>query len=174
MKTLIFLILTIAAGYSMAQTHSVRRGDVFIGDELYNEHKTGNICYITINGLQEAPERGLHCYSIDFAFASIREDIPKEVLKVDSRITNYHRPEYPNFKTCAMNVNGTTSGDDIYGEDTANLYNQIFGGAHSTDSVQNDYFLTLSSKSKTVVRARIHVLKTFSEYNVDCVNLQKM
>jgi hypothetical protein len=45
MKKLIFFLVTIAVCHSMAQTHNVRRGDVFIGDELYNDHKTGDICY---------------------------------------------------------------------------------------------------------------------------------
>lgn len=159
---------------SHAATQNLRVGEVYIGQETYNEHLTGNKCYITIRDVQPFPEKGLHCHIVDFQFSSIRPDIPKDFLRVDSRVTNYHRPEFPQLRTCAMNVNGTTSGPEIYAEDTSALYNQIFGGSHTDGGTRYDYFLTLGSVEKIAARARVHVVKAFSEYDVDCVNLERM
>lgn len=78
------------------------------------------------------------------------------------------------MRTCAMNVDGSASGDEIYLEDTESLYSQSFGGGKKQDGIQYDYFLTVSPKTKDLVRARIHVLKILTERNFDCVRLEKM
>lgn len=174
MKVFVLMLLSCLGAQAMAETSNVKPGQVYIGKETYNEHSTGKICYVTIQGAQAIPAKGLYCNNIEFQFNSVREDLPKDILSVDSRITNYHRPEFPQVRTCAMNVNGTTSGNEIYGEDTSLLYNQIFGGSHSVGSTRYDYFLTLSSNKKLAVRARIHVMQSFNEYDVDCVNLELM
>ncbi|KHD89798.1 MAG: hypothetical protein OM95_01645 [Bdellovibrio sp. ArHS] len=175
MKVLAIILMSCLGFFqAMAETSNIKPGQVYVGKETYNEHPTGRICYVTIRDAQPLPQKGLHCQKIDFQFNSVREDLPKDILTVDSRVTNYHRPEYPQVRTCAMNVNGTTSGDEIYGDETSVLYNQIFGGSHSVGSIRYDYFLTLSPNKKTAVRARIHVLKSLSEYDVDCVNLELM
>lgn len=168
------ILLGCISSMAYAETNNVQARQIYMGKETYNGHPTGNVCYVTIQDVQTLPEKGLHCYGIDFQFNSVRDELPKEVLTVDSRITNYHRPEFPQTRTCAMNVNGTTSGDEIYGTDTTYLYNQIFGGSHSVNGTRFDYFLTMSPDKKTAVRARIHVLKTLSEYDVDCVKMELM
>ncbi|NJL24500.1 MAG: hypothetical protein HC902_04585 [Calothrix sp. SM1_5_4] len=73
-----------------------------------------------------------------------------------------------------MNINGTTSGDEIYGNETDRLYNQIFGGKYTEGASSFDFFLTLDPVTKLVIMARIHVTKTFEQYDVDCVNLELM
>lgn len=157
-----------------AATHNLKSGQVYVGQETHNEQLTGKKCYITIQGVQALPDKGLHCHVVDFQFSSVRDDVPKEVLKVDSRLTNRHRSEFPQIRTCAMNIDGTTWGPEIYEDDTSVLYNQILGGTHTAGSVRYDYFLTLSPDTKLAVRSRVHVTKTFNEYDIDCVNLELM
>ncbi len=179
MKTVFFLLsmglgLSVICSEADASILNLRPGQVYMGKESLNERLTGNSCFITIHRVDLAPEKGMHCHSIDFLFASERTDVPKEALRVDSRVTNLHRSEYPGLRTCAMNVDGSTSGDEIYGEDTESLYNQSFGGGKRQDGIHYDYFLTVSPKTKDLVRARIHVLKILTERNFDCVRLEKM
>jgi len=166
--------LGIVCGHAQASTQALKTGQVYMGKETLNERLTGNSCFITIQRVEPLAEKGLHCHAVEFLFASVRTDVPKDSLRVDSRITNYHRPEFPNVRTCAMNVNGTTSGNEIYGDNTEALYNQIFGGAMKQGGMQFDYFLTLSPTTKEVVRARIHIQDSMSEKGVDCVRLEKM
>ena len=95
-------------------------------------------------------------------------------LKVVSRITNYHRPEYPQIKTCAKTLDSRTDSDEIIGLETSNLVTDTFGGTHKDGSVQYDYFLSLDRLDKTPTRSRIHVMKLFSEVDYDCVRLEKI
>lgn len=167
--TLLFFNLNIFA--SLINPEAV---GVYIGDEVVMEKPTGNICYVTVNRVAKLEKKGMHCHETFFHFHTNRTDHPKGILRVDSRITNYHRSEYPRIKTCAMNVDGTTYGEDIYGSDTTDLYNRSFSGTHKVERTQYDYFLSFSAEDKMPTRARIHVLTWIKEYDIDCVNLEKM
>ena len=167
----VFLMMSF---HARASTHQLQDRQVYMGKESYNEHLTGKNCFISIHAVNSFPEKGLHCHKVVFQFAADRTDIPRDHLLVDSRLTNYHRPEFPQIRTCAMNVNGTTSGQEIYGTETDILYNQVFGGSHSAGGIRYDYFLTLSPITKIAVRARVHVTQWLREYDVDCVKLELM
>lgn len=174
-KATILMLATLATiGPANASTQHLKAGQIYMGKEAVNERLTGNNCFITIQRVEPFSEKGLNCHSAYFLFAADRTDVPKDTLRVDSRITNYHRAEYPKLRTCAMNVDGTTSGDDIYGSETESLYNQIFGGSMKEGGAQYDYFLTLSPSTKEAVRARIHIQHSMTEKDVDCVRLEKM
>jgi hypothetical protein len=162
------------ASFAQAETQNLKAGQIYMGHELLNEQATGNSCFLTIQKVEPYADKGLHCFSVEFLYASNRPDVPRDTLRVDSRITNYYRPEFPKVRTCAMNVNGTTSGDEIYGQDTQNLYNQIFGGESKAGGSQYDYFLTISPTTKLVSRARVHIQDLMTEKDVDCVQLEKM
>ena len=169
-------ILTLGMfGFStaFADTINVLANQVYGGKELYNESKDGKSCAISIQSVADDSAKGLHCKKIGFVFHSDRSDIPQNVLLVSSRITNYDRPEFPAKRTCAMNVNGTVSGPEIYGDDTSILYSQIFGGETVIGGTQYDYFLTIDPQTKLAVRARVHVTQPLNEYDVDCVNLKE-
>jgi hypothetical protein len=176
LRTLLALaILSQFGGTSAwALTHNLIPHTVYGGLEAVGEVRTGNKCFVTIQEVGGLEAKGLHCYSIDFDFNSAREDVPKNTLHVESRVTNYHRPEFPQKRTCAQNIDGTTSGDEIYGTDTTVLYNQIFGGMMKVGDTQFDYFLTLSPLTKEPVRARIHIQNSSVERDLDCVNLERM
>jgi len=159
---------------TFAQTLSLSSGQVYQGIETFNERATGQICYITIHKVQPHNKKGLHCYRTTFSFNSNREDLPKSSLSVETRVTNYHRDEFPKVKTCALNIDGTTFGDEIYQDDTSILFNRILSGAHVAKRTNFDYFITIDPYSKLATRARVHVTKLFQEYDVDCINLSKM
>lgn len=172
MKLALLLIAQLVSFNLFAQTLNLEVGQVYTGNETYNDQETGKICHIIIRDIIELKRKGLHCYKVSFSFESERTDLPMGDLSVDSRITNYHREEYPTLKTCALNIDGTTFGDEIYQDDTTILYNRIFGGMHTTKKTRFDYFLTLAPHTKEAISARIHIKKRWKkDYNIDCVNL---
>lgn len=172
LKGLFFLILV--SLQVDASTHHLQGGQVFVGKEYENDRPTGQICYISVLTAMPLASKGLHCHKVVFQFNSNRSDIPRQNFAVISRITNYHRPEYPEIKTCAMNVDGTSSGDEIYATDTDLLFNHIFSGAAKFDGTDLDYFLSIDRRSKSLSRARIQFTSTFRRYHVDCLELEEM
>lgn len=170
-----FLAVSVCFSSSVyAGTHQLRSGQVYVGDEYVNEYATGNRCYVTIEEVQSNQIRGKHCYSLKMRLGSAESAVTHDELALNSRITNFDRPGFTDMKTCALNTNGSVSGNEIYGEDTSNLYNQIFSGAHQEGWTSYDYFLTLSPETKLPVRSRFHSMGLLSETNVDCVHLEKM
>ncbi len=155
---------------ALSSTLDLSVGDVYEGLEEINESPTGRRCMVTVNDIQKS-QRGLHCLSVSL---NILHPALKLVsgLKLESAITNYHRQEHPALKTCARSLDGSTSSDDIYSQDTLDLVTSPLGGAHRFGGTQFNYFLTPSSVTKSPVRTRVHVLKLFSERSIDCVGLQ--
>ncbi|MAE73664.1 MAG: hypothetical protein CL675_06185 [Bdellovibrionaceae bacterium] len=174
LRSLILVLAMASATASLAATHNMKYGQVYIGQELYNERPTGEQCFVTINFTHPLYDKGLHCHTALFTVNTNRTDIPEVPLSVESRITNYHTPEYPELKSCATNVDGTTFGPELYAESSDRIYNHIFSGTHKENRTQYDYFLTISAETKLPTRTRIHVLEWFKEYDVDCVNLKQM
>lgn len=168
-------IFPIAISFSgFAATNAVQRDQLYVGQELIvygmHEQPTGNLCYVKIDDVR-ANQRGKHCYDFDFQFLSNRPDVTKDIFSVQTRVTNYHRPEYPTTKTCAMNVDGTTYNDDIYGDNSNDLVNDISAG-DKKGKPKLDFFLTLSRDTKLVSRARIHFMSMLKEYSVDCAGMK--
>lgn len=161
--------------FLFAATLNTQNGDLFQGEELINEGATGRACYLYVDYVEENPI-GKHCLNLAVrpVFTTDRDLHPKEELTVTSRVTNYHRAEFPQIKTCAMNTNGKTSGDEIYGDDDTDLYNQIFSWEGKVNGHQFDFFVTLSPDTKLPIRTRLHKLNWFSEKNYDCVNLHRL
>lgn len=171
--TLFFLTLFPSAK-SFSQTHALEAGQVYRGEETVNEKFTGNVCYITVSDV-EPSSKGMHCHLAKVRFSTLTKTGVEEMeLSVVTRVTNYHREEYPSIKTCAMSEDGATFRDDIYGEDTSSIMNQLFGGSFKKGFNQFHYFLTLSPADRLASRFRVHALKPWSETNFDCVNLHLM
>jgi hypothetical protein len=171
----LWIALTLALGSYLAEanTHNLRNGMMFRGTEEVGERPSGKVCYVVIDYVM--PVSGWkHCYDIQFRFASNHPSVSKDYLQVRSRVSNYHRPEYPQVKTCATNIDGTTYNNDIYEDDTNILYNELFSGSHKSNKGEHHYHLTLSPVTKTLTRARFYTLKLFSETAVDCVNLKEV
>lgn len=78
MSLIIFSFFTISTVFS--NTIEVKNHEVYRGVETYNEHKTGDICYITVRKVDPLPSKGLHCNQISYQFNSKRTELPKEVL----------------------------------------------------------------------------------------------
>lgn len=170
MRVLIMCLLFAFPFAIRAQTLFVQAGEVYQGLEEINEHRTGKTCRVHVTEVSPSP-RGLHCFDVILSFKHEGLGIAED-LKLSSRVTNAHRIEYPVVKTCAKTLSGETWSDEIYSTDTANLVTDIFAGMHRERRVQYDYFLSLDSEWKTPIRTRIHVMKTLSEKNVDCVDLE--
>ncbi len=154
-------------------THAIFKGQTYKGVEFYNGENTGAICYVVIDNVV-SNKKGKHCYDIDWRYASTRLDVPKAGLLVSSRITNYHRREYPRIKTCAMNTNGYTSGDDIYEDDTSILVNDIFNGLIKNGKTEYHHFLSIAKSDKKLYQARVHGLRWDKEWDVDCRDLKEI
>jgi hypothetical protein len=162
-------------GAASAATIESNSGELYQGSEYLNEHPTGRICYVYLDYVVANPV-GKHCYSLTTrpVFATDRDQHPKDEIELRSRITNQHRPEYPGLKTCATSLDGKTSGNDIYSDQTEGIYTQFFAWAGVHDGDQYDFFLTFSPESKRPVRARLHRMNWLSEKNYDCVGMQKL
>lgn len=172
MKILLALYVSLFSLYTHAETLKTYAGQTLRGQELINEHPTGNICYVIVRQVTDQSQKGHHCHDIEAQFAFNNDVISKEPITLASRVTNYHRSEYPTTKSCAANVDGKTSGQEIYGTDTEKLYTPFFSADGTIGNTKFDYFLSVDPKSKTLTRARVHILKWFSEKNYDCVNLK--
>ena len=169
MKKLFSCFLGFITLSSFASTLDVKVGDVYQGLEEINEHQTGQACTVTVNSVTKSL-KGIHCYDISLNIVHPGLKIVSD-LKLQSSITNYHRNEYPQLKTCALTQDGSTSTDEIYSEDTTNLVSSIFSGMHKERSTQLDYFLRLSRLNKAPMETRVHIMKPLMEKNVDCVDL---
>ncbi len=173
MKVFLFTILFFSATL-FANVNALTSSSTYKGEEYVNQRRTGQICYVSVSRLK-AREGRIHCQDIEWRYASSRDDIPKVFFKGETAITNEHRVEYPEKITCAMNVNGTSFGDEIYSlSQTSILYTPFFHGLYQEGSTEFHHYLNLSPQSKDLVSARIHVLKMFREYDVDCLHLEKM
>lgn len=171
-----YFLLTLVFGfYSQSATINATASELYIGEELLDEHSTGKTCYLYVDQVNPI-EKGQHCYSIYVrpAFATDGDKMPKDGLVVSSRITNYHRSEYPSIKTCAMSLDGKTSGNDIYQSDDSKLYNDILGWNGRYNGSQFDFFVSISPVTKLPVRTRFHKLNWYSEKNYDCINLKNV
>lgn len=173
MVKLFLSALFILGAIAQASTNNSQQGDLYVGQEMINEQPTNNLCYLYIDQVQKSA-KGQHCTEMQVRpiLATDADKLPKELTLV-SRITNYHRPEYPQQKTCAMNTASITSGDDIYASDDSNLYNDILGWNENYKGNRLDFFISLDSKTKTPIRFRLHTLNWRSESNYDCIQLKK-
>ena len=172
MSKFIILLSLILSGTANAKTLAAYSGQTLQGTEQINEHSTGNICYVVIRDVVDKSNKGHHCYDIEAQFAFNNNNVSKDHVFLMSRVTNYHRSEYPGIKSCAANVNGKTSEQDIYENNTEILYTPFFSADAKMGATQYDYFISIDPVTKMPSRARLHILKPFSETNYDCVNLK--
>tara|TARA_B110001454_G_scaffold219195_1_gene251386 strand:+ start:24445 stop:24975 length:531 start_codon:yes stop_codon:yes gene_type:complete len=176
MKSLI-LSVAVFLGISLSQAATVSENAVglYQGEEHIEEQPTGRVCYLYVDYIEANP-LGRHCYNLTTrpVFSTDRDSHPKDEIVVQGHVTNYHRPEYPAIKTCAMSLDGKASGNDIYGNDSTNLYNQIFSWESSHGGYRFNFFVTFSPATKLPSRTRFHRMNWMSEKDYDCVNLQRL
>lgn len=167
--------LLLSVSMSQAATISENTVGLFQGEEQVNEQPTGRICYLYVDYAEVNPV-GRHCYNLTTrpVFSTDRDSHPKDEIVVKGHVTNYHRPEYPAVKTCAMSLDGKTSGNDIYETDATKLYNQLFSWEAKYGRYQFDFFVTFSPATKLPTRTRLHRMNWMSEKDYDCVNLQRL
>lgn len=167
--------ILLSVSMSRAATISENTVGLFQGEEQVNEQPTGRACYLYVDRAEANPV-GRHCYNLITrpVFSTDQDSHPKNEIIVMGHITNFHRPEYPAVKTCAMSLDGKTSDNDIYGVDTTNLYSQLFSWEAQYGGYQFDFLVTFSPATKLPVRTRLHRMNWMSEKDYDCVNLQKL
>ncbi len=171
MSKILLLFSLLLFNTAKATTLDTYAGQTLQGIEQINEHTTGNICYVVIRDVVDKSSKGHHCYDLEVQFAFNNNNISKNPVLLMSRVTNYHRSEYPQVKYCAANVNGKTSEQDIYENNTEILYTPFFTAEEKNGANQYDYFISIDPVTKIPSRARLHILKPFSETNYDCVHL---
>lgn len=174
MKSILLMTSLFTALSAQAHTLHTENDQMFVGQEEVNEHATGNICYVRVDLVEDAPARGHFCKNISAQFLHNTDKISKDPVLLYSRVTNNHRAEYPKVKTCVENINGTSYGNEIYGDNDEILYNPFFSAANKDGMTSYDYFLSISPETKNIVRSRVHIMSWFSETNIDCVNLKPL
>lgn len=161
---------------AIATTFNFPEGAVLLGKEYYNHKPTGATCYVQLNYAEDASFIGSHCYRLHlrFGFTTNNERHVKDVIPLQSRITNYHRVDYPQMKSCAEpTIGGNFDGAevDIYAAETANLYNQIFSWEKKVNKLRQSVHLSFSKDSKSPVNLRLHTLSWHTESDWDCKHL---
>lgn len=172
---LLLLSIALMSSAAFATTINSHNGDLYEGQEYVNEQETGRTCYLYVDLIQVNPV-GKYCYNLTTrpVFFTDREIHPKDEIVVMGHITNFHRTEYPGVKTCAMSTDGKTSGNDIYGDNDLNLFNQLFSWEGDYEGNQFDFFVTFSNRTKLPTSTRLHKLNWMSEKDYDCMNLRKL
>lgn len=171
----IFLKWIVMIGLAQFGFSGLNAQELYRGQELANENPTGNACYLYIDTIAVS-KKGKHCYDITVRpiFGDSKIQLNNESLILSSRVTNYHRKEYPQIKTCATRRDGNTSLDDIYGDDTSDLVTPFFSTEFRRGRIQYSFFVTLSGSDKKPTRTRLHQMTTFKETDIDCVNLTRI
>lgn len=169
MQKFLFAGVLLIASFGSAQTLKTYAGQTFTGKTYVNEKATGQTCHVIVNQVAAKSTFGNHCYDLEATFGFDNSQSPAVVLA--SRVTNAHRAEYPQFKSCAASLNGLTSEQDIYNISAEDLYTPFFAAEEKVGSKQYDYFLTIDPVTKLPTRARVHVMTWFTENNYDCLNL---
>lgn len=168
-----FLLLLISTT-SFGSTVDIISGDIFTGQEFMNDRPTGNTCRLEFIAVESFRERGLHCYKQKLVLDGFdtRLEVQGERLELVSRVTNSHRDEYPRLRSCAVNINGSVRGDEIYSDNTDILFNDAFIGGQRSRFSRVDYYLNMSSQSKRPTRLTITVTRLLSERSFECRFLQ--
>lgn len=174
-KSILTAAILLSSSISQAATISENTVGLYQGEEQVNEQPTGRTCYLYVDYVETNPV-GQHCYNLTTrpVFSTDRDSHPKDEIVVMGHITNFHRIEYPAVKTCAKSLDGKTSGNDIYSEDTTNIYSQLFSWEAKYGGYQFDFFVSFSPDTKRPSHTRLHRMNWLSEKDYDCVNLQKL
>lgn len=173
MRKIILTVHLLISSLAGAQTLNLQGGEIYAGQEFVNEHSTGKACTLQIRRIEQSPV-GRHCYNIE-ARALFSSGGPKEFdqfVVLSGHVTNFHRAEYPQIKTCALSLDGKTSGDDIYGMNTDKLYNSLFSWEGVRGGTRGGFFITMSPETKVPIRVRFHKLNWYSENSYDCLYLE--
>jgi hypothetical protein len=177
MKKNLWIISTLAllAIPAHAAVHNLSSGQVFMGQEYLNEQPTGAICYVTVNDVASVETKGLYCSNIQITLGSLDPRVPRQMLSLGSRVTNFDTPSYQEGKrTCAAKLDGSIAGDEVFGSDTSVLYIPFYAGMHQDGGTEYDYFLTLSPDTKLPTDSRVHVMTWSTEDDIDCKALHRM
>ncbi|WP_041577155.1 hypothetical protein [Bdellovibrio bacteriovorus] len=123
---ILFTVLLFCQDSAFARALNAYPGLTLQGLELVNEKPTGGKCYVVVQRVEANNTKGKHCFDVEAQFIFQSAAITKDPAILTSRVTNYHRPEYPTQKSCAESLDGKTSGDEIYGNDSNSIHIVLF------------------------------------------------
>ena len=152
------------------------KSPLWTGKLYINDHATGSACYLQINRVVAAPEKGKHCQRLVtqwmFNLDSV-QDRGDEIL-VTSRKTNneadFHKPT-----TCAEVVAGVPQPWTVnkWGDDDKLLYNELFNAElPAVNGGTNHYTVIFSGTDKAPTRAMIYNVTLTTENSYECVGLK--
>lgn len=175
MRILIVSLCALVATSALGAVNHLSDGQLYMGEELLNEQPTGRMCNVAIDSVAAMDSKGRHCSRVQVKIHSADGRVPHEAFSLNSRITNYDTPSYrAGLRSCAMKLDGSIAGEEIFGEDSTSIYTPFFNGMIEIDDTEFHTFLTLSPRTKLPVRARVHLLSAIEESDIDCVNLRQM
>mgnify|MGYP000383277383 CR=1 FL=1 len=153
---------------SFASTFIFPERSILLGEEFYNHKATGNRCFVQLDYVEDLHSLGNHCYKlhVKFGFTTKNQRHVRDTIALQSRVTNYHRVDYPALKSCAEPIRGGNFDGaeiDIYGAETAELYNQIFSWEKKVNKLQQSVHLSFSKETKAPTVLRLHTLNWLRE-----------
>ena len=157
------LFLVLIASNSFAQSYL--SGTSYVGKETVNQQLTGNSCKVLIGQVQSI-NNATNCFDLNYSFGS--PSIVKNNLNLNSAFTKVESDR----KTCAVNLDGSITGDEIFNAESDSVYTRLYSGMLKEGHTQYDYFLKISPDSRLPQEAAIHSMSFFSEKLVECVDLQ--
>ncbi len=175
MKKIIFTISLMTSSFVHAELISLP-SSLFRGTLFHNEKNTAKQCYIVINQVIPNVAKGKHCNDLLAQFMFGLDDIGVHdrgvELLLTSRKTNneadFHRPT-----TCGEVVSDISNPWEVdrWGDDTTELFNQVFNAQYKYNKKMNHYTLNFNGKTKEPSRAMIYRASWFSDDSYECRNL---
>lgn len=177
MKKVVLSSLIFLSTLANANITNTFQDQLFVGNEMINEHSTGGTCYVKIDNVIDRSDKGIHCrdFSVQFLMQTTNYQITKEPVIVQSRVTNVHdSATYPRYKTCGELTSTAPKNASRFDENTADLYIQIASGETKVGRTQYHWHVSFNEETKIPVRTRVHLLSWFKEVDIDCVNLKPL
>jgi hypothetical protein len=175
MKKIIFTMTLLASSFVRAELISLP-SSLFKGTLFHNERDTTNVCYIVINQVIPNETKGKHCNDLLAQFMFGLDDIGvhhrEAELLLTSRKTN-NEAEFHKPTTCGEVVGGITNPWEVdkWGNDTTELFNQVFNAQYKYNKKMNHYTLSFNGITKVPSRAMIYRTSWFSDDSYECRNL---
>lgn len=175
MKKIIFTMSLLASSFVHAELINLPSSH-FKGTLFRNEKKTTNVCHIVINQVIPNNIKGKHCNDIFAQFIFNLDNIgihdSETELRMTSRKTNneadFHKPT-----TCGEAIGGIVNPWEVdkWGDDTTELFNQVFNAQYKYNNKTNHYTLNFNGITKEPSSAMIYRASWFSDDSYECRNL---
>lgn len=167
MWKLIFCLLVSTSLF--AQLTLVKEGDIFIGTEIYNHGDTGKRCSVEILEVEPHLSKGIHCskLKVKYNFQTKQNKQPESTETIYSSRSFWR----DGVVSCASLVNAEDDQDKAFGQDTTELFNEMFSGSNGGIWNKSSYFMVFD-KDKLPLEALMSNVRPTIERTWTCVNLK--